>query len=337
MNKPARIIPRTPRAKHASQWQQSLSGAVDSPAELDRRLGLAPRPAAGAAGEFRVRVPEAFLGRIRAGDPDDPLLRQVFPDPREDAAQPGYSTDPLAEQQAMAVPGLLQKYPGRALLTLTGACAIHCRYCFRRHFPYAEASPRGARWQAVLDYLRAHPDVEEIILSGGDPLTLADDRLAACVADLETVPHLQRLRLHTRTPVVLPERVTPALLDWLGGTRFQTLVVVHVNHANELDTPAGTALQALRGSGALLLNQAVLLAGVNDSVEALEQLGRALIAAGVLPYYLHQLDPVQGAAHFAVSDARAQALITRLQAQASGYLIPRLVREIPGAPGKTPL
>lgn len=337
MNKPARIIPRTPRAKHARQWQQALSGAVDSPAELDRRLGLAPRPTAGAAGEFRVRVPEAFLERIRPGDPDDPLLRQVFPDPREDTAQPGYSTDPLAEQQAMAVPGLLQKYPGRALLTLTGACAIHCRYCFRRHFPYAEASPRGARWQAVLDYLRAHPDIEEIILSGGDPLTLADDRLAACVADLEAVPHLQRLRLHTRTPVVLPERVTPALLDWLGGTRFQTLVVVHVNHANELDTPARDALQALRGSGALLLNQAVLLAGVNDSVEALAQLGRALIAAGVLPYYLHQLDPVQGAAHFAVSDARAQALITRLQAQASGYLVPRLVREIPGASGKTPL
>lgn len=337
MTKPARIIPRTPQPKHARDWQQALAAALDTPAELDRRLGLAPRPAAGAARDFRLRVPEAFLARIRPGDPDDPLLRQVFPDPREDEPRPGYSTDPLAEQQAMAVPGLLQKYPGRALLTLTGACAIHCRYCFRRHFPYAEASPRGAHWQAVLEFLHAQPDIEEIILSGGDPLTLSDARLAACVADLEGVPQLQRLRLHTRTPVVLPERVTPALLDWLSGTRLQTLVVVHVNHANELDAAARAALAALRGTGAQLLNQAVLLAGVNDSVQALEQLGKALLAAGVLPYYLHQLDPVQGAAHFAVSDARARELLGALQTRTSGYLVPRLVREIPGAPGKTPL
>lgn len=337
MNKPARIIPRTPRAKHARDWQRSLAAAADSASALDRRLGRQPHPAATAADSFPVRVPESFLARIRAGDPDDPLLRQVFPDPREDEARAGYTPDPLAEQQAMAVPGLLQKYPGRALLTLTGACAIHCRYCFRRHFPYAEANPRGERWQAVLDYLQSHSDIEEIILSGGDPLTLGDERLAACVADLEGIPHLQRLRLHTRTPVVLPERVTPALLDWLDHSRFQTLVVVHVNHANELDAPAREALQALRATGALLLNQAVLLAGVNDSVAALEQLGRALITAGVLPYYLHQLDPVQGAAHFAVDDSRAQRLVVALQARCSGYLVPRLVREIPGEAGKTPL
>ena len=336
MNKPARIIPRTPRPKHARDWQQRLAEAVDSASDLDHRLGLAPRAAA-ATGEFRVRVPEGFLARMQPGDPDDPLLRQVFPDPREDESRAGYTTDPLAEQQAMAGPGLLQKYPGRALLTLTGACAIHCRYCFRRHFPYAEASPRGERWRAVLDYLQSHPDIEEIILSGGDPLTLADARLAGYLTDLEGIAHLQRLRLHTRTPVVLPERVTPALLDGLHRTRFQAVVVLHVNHARELDAAARDAVAALRATGALLLNQAVLLAGVNDSVAALEQLGRALVEAGVLPYYLHQLDPVQGAAHFAVGDARAQELVTALQARNSGYLVPRLVREIPGEAGKTPL
>ena len=337
MNKPARIIPRTPRAKHARGWQQALAAATDTATALDRQLGLGARPAASATDGFPVRVPDSFLARIRPGDPDDPLLRQVFPDPREDAEHAGYSTDPLAEQQAMAVPGLLQKYPGRALLTLTGACAIHCRYCFRRHFPYSEASPRGERWRAVLEHLHAQPDIEEIILSGGDPLTLTDERLAACVSDLEGVPHLRRLRLHTRTPVVLPERVTPALQEWLCSTRFQTLIVLHINHARELDAAAREAIADLRATGALLLNQAVLLAGVNDSVAALEQLGRALVAAGVLPYYLHQLDPVQGAAHFAVDDERARALIAGLQNRNSGYLTPRLVREIPGEAGKTPL
>lgn len=337
MNKPARIIPRTPHTKHASGWQQRLGEAIDSPERLNQTLGLDTATAKAGAEAFRVRVPTAYLDRIRRGDPADPLLRQVFPDPAEDREAPGYSCDPLEEVQAMAVPGLLQKYAGRALLTLTGACAIHCRYCFRRHFPYTGAMPRGEQWQAVLAYLHLHPDIREIILSGGDPLTMSDAKLAGYIQQLEGIPHLSRLRIHTRTPVVLPERVDAPLLDWLQRTRFHTVIVLHVNHANELDTAACQAIADLRETGAQLLNQSVLLAGVNDSVAALHQLSEALFAAGVIPYYLHQLDPVQGAAHFAVPDERARKLIAGLQARLSGYLVPRLVREIPGQAGKTPL
>jgi EF-P beta-lysylation protein EpmB len=237
----------------------------------------------------------------------------------------------------MAVPGVLHKYHGRVLVVATGACAVHCRYCFRRHFPYAAANPSSGHWQAALDYIESDRGIHEVILSGGDPLSLADAKLAGFVAELERIEHVRRLRLHTRLPVVLPERVTAELLQWLGATRLQPVMVIHANHANELDGTVGRALARLRGGGITLLNQAVLLAGVNDSVDALRTLSERLFETGVLPYYLHLLDRVLGAAHYEVEEIRARQLAGRLAATLPGYLVPRLVRENIDAPAKQPL
>ena len=266
----------------------------------------------------------------------------------------GFTADPLAEAAATAQPGLLRKYRGRALLVVTGACAVHCRYCFRRHFPYAENRPGrgpagGSRddgrggWRAALDALAADPTVEEVILSGGDPLSVADDRLEGLVRAIEAIPHVRRLRVHSRNPIVLPERVDDRLLSWLAPPsaeprrRLERVLVVHANHAREIDGAVVAALGRLRSAGVTLLNQSVLLAGVNDSVEALEELSRALFGAGVLPYYLHLLDRVAGAAHFDVPEERARGLVGELAARLSGYLVPKLVREVPGAPAKVPV
>ena len=287
--------------------------------------------------QFRLRVPHSFVARMRRGDRHDPLLRQVLPIDDENRLQPGYSEDPLLESAAMPVPGLLHKYKGRVLLTVTGACAIHCRYCFRRHFPYSEANPASDDWQRSLDYIRSHADIEEVILSGGDPLSLTDDRLSGLVEQLQTIPHLRRLRIHTRTPVVLPGRIDHALLGWLSATTLKTVMVLHINHANEIDAVFSAAAQALSRTGACLLNQSVLLKGVNDSVTALQTLSERLMDTGILPYYIHQLDPVQGAAHFAVEDDTAIRLVDALHNRLPGYLVPRLVCEIAGQGSKTPL
>jgi len=303
------------------------------------------RPAEAAARDFPLRVPRSFVARMRPGDPRDPLLLQVLPTAAELVATPGYAADPLHEvaeatessSPVSPVPGLLHKYRGRALLLTTGACAIHCRYCFRRHFPYGEHALWSEGWGRALDWLAAHRDVEEVILSGGDPLAIADDKLARLVAGLDAIPHLRRLRVHTRLPVVLPERVDGALLDWLAGTRLRTVVVLHANHAQELDGDVAAAVARLRAARAIVLNQAVLLAGVNDSTAAQRDLARALFDAGVLPYYLHLLDRVAGAAHFEVPERRARELLRELMAELPGYLVPRLVREVPGAPHKVPV
>ncbi|WJW76245.1 EF-P beta-lysylation protein EpmB [Thiohalobacter sp. IOR34] len=338
MNKPARIIPRSAGPGHAPAWQRALAEAISDPAELLRQLGLPPEPGAAIGhGLFPLRVPRGFVARMRPGDRRDPLLLQVLPVAEEAAATPGYCTDPLQELEAMPLPGLLHKYHGRVLLTATGACAVHCRYCFRRHFPYAQANPAAGQWRPILDYLRADASIHELILSGGDPLSLSDRRLAELAEALATLPQMRRLRIHSRLPVVLPERVDAALLDWLARIPLQTVLVVHCNHANELDATVGAALAALRDAGVTLLNQAVLLRGVNDNLEAQTALAEALFAAGVLPYYLHQLDPVQGAAHFAVADNAARQLHEALRARLPGYLLPRLVREHPGHPAKSPL
>jgi EF-P beta-lysylation protein EpmB len=237
----------------------------------------------------------------------------------------------------MPVPGLLHKYPGRVLLTLTGACAVNCRYCFRRHYPYSEANPGREHWPATLDYLAQRRQISEVILSGGDPLTLSDSRLADMAADVASIPHITTLRLHSRVPVVLPERIDNALLNWVSETRLQVVLVTHCNHANEIDPSVKTALQQLGAVGVTLLNQSVLLRGVNDDTETLCTLGRQLFDAGVLPYYLHQLDRVQGAGHFAVSDQEARQLIKEISSILPGYLGPRLVRETPGESAKTPI
>ena len=331
------MIPGTQLLRQVPDWQTALGQAITEPAELLELLGLGPEwlPAArNAARVFPLRVPRGFVARMRRGDPADPLLRQVLPLAEECLAVEGFGPDPVGDLAAHKAPGVLHKYHGRVLLTATGACAIHCRYCFRRHFPYAEANASAEHWREALDYVALHPDVREVILSGGDPLTLSDRRLAEFVRTIEDIPHVERLRLHTRLPVVLPERVTQELCAWLSDTRLKTIVVIHANHAQELDESTHLACKRLADSGATLLNQSVLLRGVNDSVAALTHLSEALFAAGVLPYYLHLLDRVQGAAHFDVNEEVARQLLLGLNSRLPGYLVPRLVREVPGAPGK---
>jgi len=332
------MIPGTAVLRQVS-WQAALARAITNPAELLAMVGLGEEwlPAArAAAGLFPLRVPRGFVARMRPGDPHDPLLRQVLPLAEECVAQEGFGADPVGDLAAMTVPGVLHKYQGRVLLTSTGACAVHCRYCFRRHFPYADANAAADHWRAALEYVAGDDSISEVILSGGDPLSLSDRRLAELAHGLHGIAHLRRLRLHTRLPIVLPERVDGELLDWLGATRLRTIVVVHANHANEIDSPVRAALARLKAAGVELLNQSVLLRGVNDNADALTALSEDLFEAGVLPYYLHLLDRVQGAAHFDVPDEVARSLMTELNRRLPGYLVPRLVREIPGAPGKVP-
>ncbi|MCG3201751.1 MAG: L-lysine 2,3-aminomutase [Gammaproteobacteria bacterium] len=320
-------------------WQQELAQGIADPLELLRLLDLAPRMLAEHVlidTPFATKVPRAFAARMRRGDPGDPLLRQVLPIAAETRAAPGYVADPVGDLAAEAVPGVLHKYEARALLIATGACAVHCRYCFRRQFPYAGSHAARDRWAAALDYLRGDGSIREVILSGGDPLTLGDARLAELVQALEDIRHLQRLRLHTRLPIVLPTRVDDRLLGWLARSRLQKVVVVHANHPNEIDDRVVEAVRRLAGVGVTLLNQAVLLAGVNDEVGALCGLSEALFAAGVLPYYLHLLDPVIGASHFDVPRSRALQIMGELRASLPGYLVPRMVRELAGSRAKVP-
>jgi EF-P beta-lysylation protein EpmB len=333
------MIPRIEKSRHTPAWQNALMQAVGSVDELLRLLHIdsADREHRRFNRDFPLRVPRGFIARMEPGNIHDPLLRQVLPLAEEDCPRNDFLPDPLHEAEAMPVPGLLHKYRGRALLTLTGACAIHCRYCFRRHFPYAEANPLSGHRDRALAYLAGHTGIRELILSGGDPLTLPDTRLGALARELAAIPHIQTLRLHTRLPIVLPERVDRRLLAWLGAHPQRLVMVVHCNHPNEIDASVVAALRKLAQAGVLLLNQSVLLKGINDQADTLVQLSQALLAAGVLPYYLHQLDRVQGAAHFEVSDTVALALMDGLHAALPGYLVPRLVRELPEFPGKYPL
>ncbi|MCK2184379.1 EF-P beta-lysylation protein EpmB [Halomonas getboli] len=321
-------------------WQAQLAGAIRDPHELCRRLGLAPDWLPGAeAGHrlFEVRVPEAYLARIRPGDPSDPLLRQVLPLGEEAEAAPGFVADPLEEAGHTPKRGLIHKYAGRVLLIASPACAVNCRYCFRRHFPYEENAPSRAQWEETLAYLRDDASIHEAILSGGDPLAASDRQLAWLVERLEAIPHLRRLRIHTRLPVVIPDRIDGALLDWLGSTRLQRVMVLHINHAQEIDDAVVEACRRLQAAGVTLLNQSVLLRGVNDDVDTLAALSERLFEAGILPYYLHVLDPVAGAAHFDIDDDAARALVAELRTRLPGFLMPTLVREVPGEASKTPL
>lgn len=331
------MIPRIPEPEHRPAWQLQLSDAVRSVDELLRLLEIDParhriQPL---VSDFPLRVPRGFVARMARGDSHDPLLRQVLPVGAETLQVEGYVPDPLQELDAMPSPGLLHKYRGRALLTVTGACAVHCRYCFRRNFPYRDANPAGEQLEQAVDYLARHPDIHEIILSGGDPLSLTDKRLQALTDRLSVLPHLLTLRIHSRLPVVLPARVDDGLLDWIRQQRLRVVMVVHCNHPNEIDASVHTAMQRLARAGVTLLNQSVLLSGVNDDAGTLIRLSEALFASGILPYYLHRLDRVHGSAHFEVGTERACTLIGAVHAALPGYLVPRLVEEAPGKPGKT--
>ena len=329
------MIPGTTVRRQPPVWQTALADAISDPAELLQLLELDPAllPAARAAADlFPLRVPRGFVARMRKGDPADPLLRQVLPLEAETAPTPGFGADPLGERQALKAPGLLHKYHGRALLLATGACGIHCRYCFRREFAYTAAG--AGHWRQGLDYLANDSSLSEVILSGGDPLTLSNRRLESLLTALAAIPHLRRLRIHSRQPIVLPERVDSGLLQLIGGSRFPVVMVLHANHPQEIDQAVAGALRKLAGK-ATLLNQAVLLQGVNDSAAVLASLSELIFNLGVLPYYLHLSDPVRGTAHFRVEAAQAVAIVQALRARLPGYLVPRLVCEEPGKPGKT--
>jgi len=312
-----------------------MASAITHPLELVTELGLDPAlvaPAEAAGTTFRLRVPRSYVSRMRRGDVNDPLLRQILPLGAELADASDYTADPLGEHAALRAPGLLQKYKGRALLITTSACAVHCRYCFRREYPYS-----ATRLNEALNEIASDSSIEEVILSGGDPLSLSDARLASLTDEIQRIPHVRRLRVHTRQPVVLPSRVDAGLTEWLTQLRLPVVFVLHVNHANEIDTDVRAACALLRDSGVTLLNQTVLLRGINDDAGVLADLSSALFEAGVLPYYLHVLDHVRGAAHFDVPEERARLIAGQLAAQMPGYLVPRLAREIYGAPAKVTL
>ena len=329
----------TPLTTTAAPWSHELAGAVRELPELLRLLDLPAELAdPGAARSFRVLVPHSYLARIQPGRADDPLLLQVLPQAQELLERPGFLADPVGDRSAEVSAGVLHKYQGRVLLVTSGACAVHCRYCFRRHFPYSEASPVRDEWRAALEYVRKHTGIHEVILSGGDPLTLSERRLAPLLDGLAALPHVRTLRFHSRLPVVLPARIDTAFLALLQHFPRRKVMVIHANHARELQADdVNGALTTLDQAGVTLLNQSVLLRGVNDSVTALAALSETLLASRVMPYYLHLLDRVAGAAHFEVTEVRALELMAGLRRQLPGYLVPRLVREVAGEPSKVPV
>jgi EF-P beta-lysylation protein EpmB len=321
-------------------WHQSLAEAVRDPNELLELLELPDsfrEPARRTALLFPLMVPRGYVARMELRDPRDPLLLQVLPLGAEEHVVEGFDVDAVGDGAARRAPGLLHKYAGRALLIATGACAIHCRYCFRRHYPYGDEPRRMADWEPAFEVLEADETIHEVILSGGDPLMLTDQRLAEIVSRLEAIPHLTRLRVHSRLPIVLPERVTETLLDILLSNRLTPIMVVHANHPRELEGTCAAALRRLVRSGITVLNQAVLLRGVNDSADVLTDLSERLINLGVVPYYLHQLDRVAGTAHFEVSEEIGRELIATLRERLPGFAVPQYVRELSAELSKTPL
>jgi len=326
-------------SKPPISWQQQLAQASIAPQSLLKTLGLKPDQFGAflaAHEQFSLKVPQAYLNKIHTHTPDDPLLLQIMAQAQELLPVDGYNIDPVGDVDASQTPGLLHKYHGRVLLITTAACAIHCRYCFRRHFPYQQQQAARDDWQDALHYIRQDNSIEEVILSGGDPLVLSDGKLDALISQLEAIPHLSRLRIHSRLPIVLPDRITDDLVNRLASSRFNVCLVIHANHANEITETEVKVLRKLQYAGIHLLNQAVLLKGINHILSEQIALSNALYSAGVLPYYLHLLDPVQGAAHFEVDKREASKLISEMRGKLPGFLVPKLVREIAGEDSKTP-
>jgi EF-P beta-lysylation protein EpmB len=318
-------------------WHDELRLAVRDAAQLVEALELPTKvldAARRASHVFSVFAPWPYIDRMNKGDPADPLLRQVLPLADELDEQPEFSADPVNDASARLAPGVLQKYNGRALLITTGACAIHCRYCFRRHYPYSESPKSPDQWQPALERLAADHTIDEVILSGGDPLTLVDRHLAELAQRIAAIPHVRRLRIHTRLPIVIPQRVTSELIEWLRGTRLAPIMVVHANHPQEIDGATAAAVSRLADAGVPVLNQSVLLRGVNDNANSLIDLSRRLVDLRVMPYYLHQLDRVAGAAHFEVPISRGMELIAEMRRALPGYAVPRYVQEIAGETNK---
>ena len=316
-------------------WQTAMKRAIRSEADLRRAVGLPPAEEVGAG--FATFVPLEYVRRIEPGEPADPLLLQVLPRPEERSSVAGFTSDPVGDLHSLTAGGLIHKYEGRALLISSGVCAVHCRYCFRREFPYQDAGSRVDSWQPALDYLRDHEELDEVILSGGDPLTLVDQTLFRLISAVEAIPHVARLRIHSRMPIVIPQRLTAELTARLASSRLAVWLVVHANHPRELDTQVLEHLARVRSAGIPLLNQAVLLRGVNDCHQTLAALCRKLVNHGVQPYYLHQLDRVNGSAHFEVSVTEGLNLMRHLEHSLPGYAVPKYVGEHAGEPSKTSL
>ncbi|MCL4145635.1 UNVERIFIED_CONTAM: hypothetical protein GTU68_012597 [Idotea baltica] len=334
------MITRSAASVDSLTWQEQLATSIRDPKLLLELLELDSSLLDGALKahqDFPLRVPNAYLQRINKGDINDPLLLQILPLKNELIDAPGYTADPLGEQNANPIPGLIHKYHGRVLLIVSPNCAINCRYCFRRHFPYQDNKPGRSEWQQAINYIAKDPSISEVIYSGGDPLATSDKQLLWLTEEIAQISHVKRLRVHTRLPIVIPDRITGQCLHWLTSTRLLTSMVVHSNHPNELDDNVAQALKRLSQAGVTLLNQTVLLSGINNSIETLQQLSERLFQIGVLPYYLHQLDRIKGATHFEVADKEAKQIVTQLMAQLPGYLVPKLVREVPDSPNKMPL
>ena len=285
---------------------------------------------------FPMRVPKPFAALMQKGNWHDPLLQQVVPQQAEFITTPGFVTDPLQEQDGPTA-GLIHKYQSRILLIVRGGCAVNCRYCFRRHFPYQDNQLGNAQYKHVIEYVKNSPELNEVIFSGGDPLMANDTQLAKLAAQIDSISHIKRLRIHTRLPVVIPARVTDELLTWLQNLRIKPIMVLHINHVNEISSSLIEKTAALKAIGVTLLNQSVLLRNINDNADAQIALSEALFEANIMPYYLHMFDPVKGAAHFDVSKHEAQQIMAQMIKRLPGFLVPKLVQELPGQPGKTPI
>ena len=321
-----------------SDWKTELSHCVNSIDELLNQLGLRAEDLNAteqAANEFSIKVPQSFVQLMEYGNPNDPLLKQVLPITSELQVDNNFSTDPVDESSFNPVPGIVHKYRNRVLMIISPNCAINCRYCFRRHFPYDENRQSKQQWLKALDYLKTKPEINEVIFSGGDPLAANDHFLRWLTAEIESIQHIKRLRIHTRLPVVIPSRVDDQLLTWLGNTRLKPTLVLHINHANEIDEALRQGVDRLKKSGITVLNQSVLLKGINDNSDQLISLSEKLFDAGIMPYYLHMLDPVQGASHFDVSMDRAVEIFRQIQTELPGFLVPKLVQERAGERSKS--
>ncbi|MFT6507487.1 MAG: EF-P beta-lysylation protein EpmB [Colwellia sp.] len=332
------IITQISNQLHTS-WQKELANVITDPKTLLELVDISPEMYQhhfAARKLFPVRVPRPLISRIKKGDINDPILKQVMPLDLEFSITEGYNEDPLEEHDTVA-PGLLHKYKHRVLMMVKTGCAINCRYCFRRHFPYADNSPNKARWQQALTYIEQHNEINEVIFSGGDPLMASDEHLQWLITEIEKIPHINRLRIHTRLPIVIPQRITPALVNTLRTTRLKPVIVFHVNHANEIDNDVAEALEPLISARIPLFNQSVLLKGINNDAKILAQLSERLFDIGIQPYYLHLFDKVQGVAHFDLTETEAKEITLQLMAILPGYLMPKLVREIAGEANKTPI